>query len=350
MQYTQLGSSSLRISSVCLGSMTWGLQNTQEDADSQIEYALSQGITFIDTAEMYAVPPSPETYGKTETIIGNWLKRNREKRSDIVLATKIVGPGLSWVRGGSVLNKESVIAAVDASLARLQTDYIDLYQLHWPRRATPHFGKQWPGKISFSEVDVDAEKAHMHDVLLGIDAVIRTGKVRYVGLSNDTPWGIQSYLELEKEYGLPRIVSVQNEFNLTHAKDWPFLLEQCRHENIAYLPWSPLAGGLLTGKYHRGARPEGARWSLKKDSTPFRDTEAAHRAVAAYGAIAQKYGYTPAQLALAWCASIEGVTAPIIGATTMEQLKEDIDAFKRPLCDEARQEVEEVFQTFPAPY
>ncbi|MGM0461474.1 MAG: aldo/keto reductase [Fibrobacterota bacterium] len=350
MEYTTLGSSNEKVSRVCLGTMTWGLQNTQSDANEQIEYALSRGINFIDTAEMYAVPPSAETYGKTETIIGNWLKAHREKRKDIFLASKMVGPGLEWVRGGSVLDRQSVTEAVDQSLKRLQTDYIDLFQLHWPRRTTPHFGKQWPGTFSFYDIDSADETAIMGEVLLGLKDVIDAGKIRYFGLSNDTPWGLHTYLRLHEKYDLPRVVSMQNEFNLAHAKDYPLLIEHCIRENVAYLPWSPLAGGLLTGKYLDGARPEGSRWSLNKDSRPFRDTTAAQKATRAYRDIAEKHGYTAAQLALSWCDQVEGITSTIIGATSMKQLKENIDAFTKPLPQEMLEEISEVFRQYPAPF
>ncbi|MUL10923.1 aldo/keto reductase [Aliivibrio fischeri] len=350
MEYSTLGSSNLSVSRICLGSMTWGKQNTQEDANQQIDYALSQGINFIDTAEMYAVPPSPDTYGKTETIIGNWLAANPERRKEIILASKIAGPGLPWVRNAGPITGEAVIAAVDASLARLQTDYIDLYQLHWPNRTSPHFGKHFPNQFKFSEFDAKKEEADMLEILQALDTCVKAGKIHHIGLSDDTPWGINIYLKLSEKYDLPRMVSIQNEFSLLHAKDWPYLIENCIHENVAYLPWSPLAGGMLSGKYLDGKMPEGSRWTFSQRNGIFRDTPAANEAVRAYMNVAEKHGYTPCQLALAWCDQVDGVTSTIIGATSLEQLKEDIEAFSKPLSDEAISDINAVFRQYPMPF
>ncbi|MUK26771.1 aldo/keto reductase [Aliivibrio fischeri] len=350
MEYSTLGSSNLSVSRICLGSMTWGKQNTQEDANQQIDYALSQGINFIDTAEMYAVPPSPDTYGKTETIIGNWLAANPERRKKIILASKIAGPGLPWVRNAGPITGEAVIAAVDASLARLQTDYIDLYQLHWPNRTSPHFGKHFPNQFKFSEFDAKKEEADMLEILQALDTCVKAGKIHHIGLSDDTPWGINTYLKLSEKYDLPRMVSIQNEFSLLHAKDWPYLIENCIHENVAYLPWSPLAGGMLSGKYLDGKMPEGSRWTFSQRNGIFRDTPAANEAVRAYMNVAEKHGYTPCQLALAWCDQVDGVTSTIIGATSLEQLKEDIEAFSKPLSDEAISDINAVFREYPMPF
>jgi len=350
MDFSILGSSNLKVSRICLGSMTWGLQNNQSDANQQIDFALAQGINFIDTAEMYAVPPSADTYGKTETIIGNWLAANPQRRKDVILATKIAGSGLPWVRDGGPINAAAVVEAVDASLQRLQTDYIDLYQLHWPNRTTPHFGKHWPNQIQPSALDAADHQAQMLDILQGLQQCVEAGKIRHCGLSDDTPWGINTYLKLSEQHKLPRMVSIQNEFSLLHAKDWPYLIENCVQENVAYLPWSPLAGGLLSGKYANGERPEGSRWTYMQRNGIFRDTPQAHEAVAAYSEIAAGYGYTPAQLALAWCDQVDGVTSTIIGATSMSQLKEDIDAFAKPLSERAMQDIAEVFNRYPAPY
>jgi len=350
MEFSTLGSSGLSVSRVCLGSMTWGLQNNQQDANQQIEYALSQGINFIDTAEMYAVPPYPETYGKTETIIGNWLGATPARRKDIILASKIAGIGLPWVRDGGPISGDAVVNAVDASLKRLQTDYIDLFQLHWPNRTSPHFGKHQPNHFKFSDINADDHSAQMLDILQGLNRCVRAGKIRYCGLSDDTTWGINTYLKLSEKHDLPRMVSIQNEFSLLHAKDWPYLIENCVHEDIAYLPWSPLAGGLLSGKYLNGARPEGSRWTLMQRNGIFRDTATAHKAVSAYAEIAKQYGYTPAQLALAWCDQVDGVTSSIIGATNMQQLQDDIAAFTMPLSEQALSDISSVFKRYPAPF
>ncbi|MGJ8690924.1 MAG: aldo/keto reductase [Thalassotalea sp.] len=350
MKYSPLGSSGLSVSRVCLGSMTWGLQNNQQEANEQIDYALSQGINFIDTAEMYAVPPSADTYGKTETILGNWLGKNKPQRKDIVLASKIAGSGVPWIRNGANITGQAVIAAVDDSLKRLQTDYIDLYQLHWPNRTSPHFGKHWPNQIAISAVDAEAETAGMLDILQGLQTCVDAGKIKHCGLSDDSTWGINTYLKLSEKHNLPKMVSIQNEFNLLHAKDWPYLIENCVHENIAYLPWSPLATGILSGKYLNGEVPEGSRWTFMQRNGLFRDTELTHQAVAQYVEIAKKHGYTPAQLALAWCDQVDGVTSTIIGATTMGQLKENINAFDMPLNPDALKDINQIFKRFPATF
>ena len=350
MQYSLLGSSGQKVSRVCLGSMTWGLQNSQLEADKQIEYALNKGINFIDTAELYPVPPSGEKYGGTEVIIGNWLTKNTTRRTDLILASKIAGPGLPYIRGGAKISGESVVAAVDASLKRLQTDYIDLFQLHWPNRTSPHFSKHWPGKVKFSNFDSDYETNEMLEILQALDSCIKAGKIRFCGLSDDTPWGINTYLKLSEQHALPRMVSIQNEFSLLHAKDWPYLIENCVRENVAYLPWSPLAGGVLSGKYLDGKLPEGSRWTLEQRNGIFRDTPATHAATARYAEVANAYKLKPSQLALAWCDQVDGVTSTIIGATNMVHLKENIAAFETPLSDEAMQAINLVFKEYPVPF
>ncbi|PKH07053.1 aldo/keto reductase [Moritella sp. Urea-trap-13] len=350
MQFSILGSSGLSVSRVCLGSMTWGFQNNQQDANQQIDYALSQGVNFIDTAEMYAVPPSADTYGKTETIIGNWLAANPNRRKDIVLATKIAGPGLPWVRNGAPITGDAVVQAVDASLKRLQTDYIDLFQLHWPNRPNPHFSRHAPNDTRFSDINAADHTAQMLDILQGLKRCIDAGKIRYCGLSDDTTWGINTYLKLSQQYDLPRMVSIQNEFNLLHAKDWPYLIENCVHEDIAYLPWSPLATGMLSGKYLNNARPEGSRWTFSPPNKLYRNTDAAQLATAEYAEIAHQHGITPAQLALAWCDQVDGVTSTIIGATTLPQLTENINAFATPLTPQALADISAVFKRYPAPF
>jgi aryl-alcohol dehydrogenase-like predicted oxidoreductase len=311
---------------------------------------LSQGINFIDTAEMYSVPPKAETYGKTEKMIGNWLAANPHKRSEIILASKIAGNGIPWIRGGKDITGEAVIAAVDASLKRLQTDYIDLFQLHWPNRTSPHFAKHWPGHIRFSEVNAEAHSKQMLEILQALNACIQAGKIRYCGLSDDTPWGINEYLRLAEKYSLPKMVSIQNEFNLLHTKDWPYLIENCVHANVAYLPWSPLGGGVLSGKYLNGQRPEGSRWSIAQRNGLLRDKPNVEAAVSAYAEIAQGFNITPSQLALAWCNQVDGVTSTIIGATSLTQLIEDIDAFKMTLPDDVLKQVNKVIRTYPLPF
>jgi aryl-alcohol dehydrogenase-like predicted oxidoreductase len=350
MKRNPLGASGLEVSEICLGTMTWGTQNDQLDADAQIEHALESEIDFIDTAEMYAVPPTAETYGTTETILGNWIHRNPGRRDEFVLATKIAGNGLRWIRGGADIDGPAILQSIDASLQRLQTDYIDLYQLHWPNRTSPHFGKHWPNRLKFSEVDAATQEAGMLEILRALDRAIKAGKIRHFGLSDDTPWGIQTYLKLAREHDLPAPVSIQNEFNLLHAKDWPYLIETCVHEQIAYLPWSPLAGGVLSGKYLNGQRPPGSRWSKSQRNGLFRDTSAVHKAVETYARIAREHHITPAQLALAWCRQVDGVTSTIIGATSMEQLREDIAAFTVDLSEGVLDTVDETIRQFPMPF
>ena len=350
MKKVKLGSSDLNVTEVCLGSMTWGLQNTQEEGFEQIDYALDVGINFIDTAEMYSAPPRKENFGATETIIGNWFEANPGKREQVILASKISGRGIPWIRDGGPITGSTVKEAIDGSLQRLKTDYIDLYQLHWPNRATPHFARHWPGSIDPSKGDAAAEEAGMLEILNALNDAILAGKIRHCGLSDDTPWGISKYLELAKEHDLPKMVSVQNEFSLLHLKDWPYLIENCILNNVAYLPWSPIAGGALSGKYANGAKPENCRWTIQQRNGIFRDTSQSHQAIAAYQAVADKHGLSSVQLSLAWVYQCTGVTSTIIGATSMEQLKEDIAAYDIALSDEILEEVGAVIKQFPQPF
>ncbi|WP_371194172.1 aldo/keto reductase [Glaciecola sp. SC05] len=347
MQYSSLGRSDLSVSRVCLGSMTWGIQNTQQDADEQIQYALEKGVNFIDTAEMYPVPPNAETYGDTERMIGDWLSRHSNKRKDIIIASKIAGAGFPYVRNASNISKESIPLALEDSLARLQTDYIDVYQLHWPNRTSPHFGKHWPNQLKPTELDVTKEREGMRGIVEALGEAINSGKIRHWGLSDDTPWGIHTYLNLCDELGVPRPVSIQNEFNLLHLKDWPFLIESCVYEEIAYLPWSPLAGGLLSGKYLGGARPEGSRWTLMQRNGLFRNTENSEQAVKQFSELAATHSMTSSQLALAWCDQVDGVSSTIIGATSMNQLQENIEAFDLTLSQSSLDDIDAIIKRYP---
>lgn len=350
MQFSRLGAANIDVSRVCLGTMTWGCQNNQADADVQLDYALAQGVNFIDTAEMYAIPPTADTYGATERIIGNYLQRNSAKRQNIILASKMAGPGLAYVRGGGDMTGQALLQAVDGSLARLQTDYIDLYQLHWPNRVSPHFAKHHPGRISFSNVNSAQQTEQMLDVLHALDSCVKAGKIRFCGLSNETPWGISQYLQLSKQHNLPRMVSIQNEFSLLHTKDWPYLIEQCVQENMAYLPWSPLAGGALTGKYLGGARPAGTRWSMLQRNGLFRDTPQSNQAIAAFNELARSHNVAAAELALAWVNQLDGVSATIIGATSLAQLKQNIRAFSLALTPAMLDDIALFLQRYPAPF
>lgn len=350
MKYTKLGHSPLTVSRVCLGSMTWGLQNDQRQAFEQIDWAFDQGINFIDTAEMYAVPPTAETYGKTETIIGHWFQTHANLRKEIILATKIVGPGLNYIRDGGPISKKSIHQAVEASLKRLQTDYIDLYQLHWPNRQSPHFGKHWPNAYQHTAVDATQQQQDMLEILEGLQECVVAGKIRFCGLSNETPWGLEQYLSLAKQHNLPRMVSMQNEFHLLDHKDWPHMLESCVHHDVAYLPWSPLSSGMLTGKYLNGARPVGSRWTLTQRMGLFRNTELSEQAVAAFVEVANSHQITPVQLALGWIDQVDGITATIIGATQMTQLRENIEAFAEPLSEAVLSDIQAVIKRYPRTY
>jgi aryl-alcohol dehydrogenase-like predicted oxidoreductase len=350
MKYVKLGSSPINVSRVCLGSMTWGVQNSQADANAQIDYALKRGINFIDTAEMYAIPPSEETYGKTESIIGNWLAKNPAQRDNIVLASKIAGPGFSYIRDGSHISGKTVVEAVNGSLSRLKTDYIDLYQLHWPNRTSPHFGNHWTEGIQYTDVNAEEQTEQMLDILSGLSTCIKEGKIRHCGLSDDTPWGINQYLRLSEKYDLPRMVSIQNEFSLLQTKDWPYLIENCINENIAYLPWSPLATGILTGKYIDGVRPQGSRWTFMQRNGLFRDSDLSNKAASAYVNLAKRHNISPAHLALAWCDQVNGVTSTIIGATTMMQLEENIDALEQPLSLEVLTDINQLLRKYAMPF
>lgn len=350
MRYSRLGHSELSVSRVCLGTMTWGTQNSQQEANAQIEYALSQGVNFIDTAEMYGIPPTVKTYGSTETVIGNWIAANPARRQEFVLASKIAGNGLGYIRQGGDITGAAVITSVDASLRRLQTDYIDLYQLHWPNRTSPHFAKHHPGMLRFTEVDAAAHSRQMLEILQALDGCVKAGKIRHFGLSDDTPWGINEYIRLSEQHGLARVTSIQNEFSLLHSKDWPYLIENCVHADVAYLPWSPLAGGALTGKYLDGVRPAGTRWSTLQRNGLFRDTEMSNAAIKTYIDVAERHGLAPTQMALAWVNQVDGVTSTIIGATSLEQLREDIAAFDLSLSEAVLQDIDTVHRQYPMPF
>ncbi|MEM6781585.1 MAG: aldo/keto reductase [Pseudomonadota bacterium] len=358
MEYTKLGTSDLNVSRCCLGTMTWGEQNTEAEGHEQMDYALDQGVNFWDTAEMYAVPPSPETCGKTEEFIGSWFAKTG-KRNDVILATKVAGRGLAnlpydgqgdWIRGlKHKADRKNIEEAIEGSLRRLKTDYIDLYQLHWPNRENMHFGRHWGGTIDFSDTDTKTEIEEFTEILTVMDELVKAGKIRYFGLSDDSPWAMMTYLHLAEKHSLPRIVSIQNEYSLMRRADENQLSEVCVREDIGYLPWSPLAGGMISGKYLNGARPEGSRWSL--DSRPNgRDTERSQNTVKAYMAVAEKHGLDVCQMALKWCDMRPFVASTIIGATKMEQLKTDIAAFDITLSDEVLSDIDEVYRKYPIPF
>lgn len=343
-----LGSTGLPVSKFCLGTMTWGEQNTEAEGHEQMDYAISEGINFFDVAELYPTPPAKETQGRTEEIIGTWFAA-RKNRDKIILATKMTGPGYPWIRGGAALSAAQVRIAVDSSLKRLQTDYIDLYQLHWPNRPFPHFDRHWAGAIDFTKTDTQAEVAGQLDVLRALGDLVKQGKIRHIGLSDDTAWGIMSYLALATQHNLPRMATIQNEFSLLRRTDDPYVAEVCVRENIAYLPWSPLGGGVLTGKYLGGARPAGSRWAIDKRKA-FRDTPTTEKAVLAYKEIAEAHGLDLAQMALAFCAQQSFVTSTIIGATSMAQLRTNIEAARLVLSPDVMKAIDAVQRIYPRPY
>lgn len=347
MKYKKLGRTDLDVSLICLGTMTWGVQNTQDEGFEQMDYALEQGVNFFDTAEMYAVPPTAETYGKTEEIIGNWFAA-RQNRDQVILATKIAGPGLPWVRAGqNVIDRKNINLAVEGSLKRLQTDYIDLYQLHWPNRGSYHFSQHW-GFMPAGQ-NPEKHKDNILEVLHALDELVKAGKIRHVGLSNETAWGSMQYLEYAKKHDLPRMVSIQNEYSLLCRLFEPELAEVSLYEDLGLLAWSPLATGLLTGKYADGNLPAGSRWTLLKDPTA-RNSEYAHKAVDAYLDIAKRHDLDPAQMALAFVNQQPFVTANIIGATSMAQLKANIESVNITLNDAVLAEITDVYRRYTRPY
>jgi aryl-alcohol dehydrogenase-like predicted oxidoreductase len=345
MEYRKLGRTDLQISAIGLGTMTWGFQNTQEQGFEQMDYALERGINFFDTAEMYAIPPTPDTFGTTETIIGNWFAA-RKNRDKVVLATKITGPGLPWIRNGGIINKESIQLALEASLKRLQTDYVDLYQLHWPNRGSYHFGKTWNYAPRF---DVQKETDNFLEVLRTLENLIQAGKIRYFGLSNETAWGITKWLQLAEQHSLPRAVSIQNEYSLLCRHFEPDLSEIALNEDCGLLAWSPLCRGMISGKYLNGARPEGARLSI--------ETRPEHRvrpltdaAIARYIDLAKRHELDVCQLAIAFVNSKPFVSSTLVGATTMTQLKTDIDSISLTLSDEIDTEIDAIRREYPMPF
>ncbi len=325
MQMKTLGATPLKVSPICLGTMTFGEQNSEADAHSQLDYALERGINFIDTAEMYPVMPRAETQGATERFIGSWLRKTG-RRERIVLATKAAGPnpGLTWVRGGAQnLDAGNIRAAVEASLKRLQTDHIDLYQMHWPSRNVPIFGA--------SRFDPDKERpcVAIEDTLAALGALIDAGKIGHIGVSNESAWGVSEYIKQAEMTGLPRIATIQNLYNLTaRAFETQLLDETCFRENVSLLAYSPLAFGQLSAKYLDDPRAPGRLTRFPASWSPRYLRPGVLAAVQEYAQLARTNGMTPAQMALAWCYSRWFVASTIIGATTLAQLKENIDAFE----------------------
>ncbi|MDX2071763.1 MAG: NADP(H)-dependent aldo-keto reductase [Haliscomenobacter sp.] len=345
MQYRQLGKTELQVSTICLGTMTFGEQNTEAEGHAQMDYALEQGINFFDTAEMYSVPSRKETQGSTERIIGTWFKKtgNRDK---IILASKVTGPfGLYQLdRGPFDFSKEQINAALEGSLQRLQTDYIDLYQLHWPERKMNMFGKR-----GFAYDPNDPWVDNFKEVLHALDELVKAGKIRHVGLSNEVPWGLMRFLQESERHNLTRVVSIQNPYNLLNRLFEVGLAEMAIREKVGLLAYSPLGFGRLSGKFNRpGEDLSKARINLFKQYTRYNSPQCLE-AVEKYLQIAEKYGLNPTHLALSFVNSRPFLTSNIIGATTMEQLKENIDSIEVNLSEEVLREIDAVHAAIPDP-
>jgi len=343
MNYRKLGNTDLDVSTICLGTMTWGEQNTQEEGFEQMDFALDQGINFIDTAELYAVPPRKETYGHTESIIGNWFEKTK-KREKVILATKVAGPARDYLRKGenSFVGK-NLDDALNDSLKRLKTDYIDLYQLHWPERNVNIFGK-------LGYVHEENEWNNFEQVLENLKKYIDQGKIRYIGLSNETPWGVMNYLKLHKDKNLPRMMSIQNPYSLLNRSFETGLSEVSIREKIGCLAYSPLASGYLSGKYRNGSFPKGSRMERDGDFWKYRyNTPNMEKAVEEYYKISKKYNLDLSQMSLKFCEVQNFMTSVIIGATTMEQLKTDIESVNVNLSEDIIKEINEVQKLYPNP-
>ena len=344
MNYRKLGNTDLDVSTICLGTMTWGEQNSQEEGFEQMDYALDQGINFWDTAELYSVPPKEETFGHTEIIIGNWLSK-RKNRDKIILASKISGPGMSYIRGGGPqFSKENFSLAIENSLKRLKTDYIDLYQLHWPERKTNFFGK-----LGYEHKDSSDEWNNFESILINLEKFIKQGKIRYIGLSNETPWGLSKFLEVSKLKSLPKMMSVQNAYNLLCRTYEIGIAEISIREESGLLAYSPLAGGFLTGKYQNNNLPENSRQKLFGDYYTRYNKPHASLVIEKYFNIAKKFGLDFAQMSIKFCEIQPFMTSVIIGATTMEQLKINIESVNVNLGDENITEINKIQKLYPNP-
>ncbi len=346
MEYRKLGRTDLKVSAICLGTMTWGEQNTEAEGFEQMDYALERGVNFFDTAELYAVPPKAETQGFTETIIGNYFK-TRKNRDKVILATKVAGrSNMNWFRNSgenTELNRSNIEEAVNASLSRLQTDYIDLYQLHWPDRPVNAFGSQ-VYKQQGDEIN------SIEEILEVLQDLVKAGKIRHVGLSNENPWGTSEFIRLSNQKGLPRMQSIQNAYNLLNRVFEYGLAEFSHREDIGLLAYSPLAQGMLSGKYLNGAKPAGTRGVLFGRLERYQ-TPNAEVAIEKYVQIAKDFDLDPTQMANQFVTTREFVTANIIGATSMPQLKTAIDSTEIKLTDEILAAIEEVhlWHTNPCP-
>jgi len=346
MKKIPLGRTDLNVTRICLGTMTFGEQNTEAEAHSQLDYAIERGINFIDTAEMYPVPPSAGTQGATERFIGSWLKKSG-KRVDIVLATKAAGPNpnQTWIRGGRQnLDAANLRAALDASLKRLQTDYVDLYQLHWPSRNVPIFGSN-----SFDPAK-ERPSIAIEETLAALGELVKEGKIRHIGVSNESPWGVCEFIKQAETKGLPRIATIQNLYNLTaRAFETTLLDEVCYRENVSLLAYSPLAFGQLSAKYVDNPQARGRLTIYPPTWSPRYLRPAVFAAVKEYAALARDNGFSPAQMALAWCYQRWNVASTIIGATSLNQLKENIDAEQVVLPDEVVAAIDAIHARYTNP-
>jgi len=340
MKYRKLANTNLDVSVICLGTMTYGEQNTESEAHEQLDYSIANGINLIDTAEMYAIPPKEETQGLTEKIIGTWLAK-RKDREKIYVATKVAGPGMEYLRGGSRLDKKQIFQAVDDSLKRLQTDYIDLYQVHWPERKSNYFGRL--GYEYSDEMGVSIE-----ETLEAMTDLVKSGRVRYIGISNETPWGTIRYLNIAKEKSMEKIVTIQNPYSLLNRIYEVGLAEISQHENVGLLAYSPLGFGQLTGKYINRT-DKNSRLGLFGDWFTRYSNEECLGAVKKYLKIADKYNLSLTHLALAFVNTRPFVTSNIIGATTMEQLKENIDSVNIEITETMLEDINQVHSSQPNP-
>jgi len=342
MNYKKLGNTDLDVSTICLGTMTWGEQNTQEEGFEQMDYALDQGVNFWDTAELYAVPPRKETYGHTEVIIGNWFEKTK-KRDQVILASKVAGPARNYLRNGeNSFTGPNLESALENSLKRLKTDYIDLYQLHWPERNVNNFGR-----LNYTHKENNWNQ--FEDILGELNKYIDKGKIRYVGLSNETPWGVLNYLKISKEKNLPRMMSIQNPYSLLNRSYEIGLSEVSIREEIGCLAYSPLASGYLTGKYRNNNFPKGSRMERDFDFwTRYRKPNT-EKAIELYYEISNKYELDMSQMSLKFCEIQDFMTSVIIGATTMEQLKTNIESVNIKLSDDVIKEINNVQTIYPNP-
>lgn len=344
MEYRTLGNTGISVPALCLGTMTWGQQNTEDEAHEQLEYAVDEcGLYFIDTAELYPVPPASDLQGRTETYIGNWLQK-RGRREDLVLASKVSPAALLQTREVSEpprLDRSSIHAAIDGTLERLQTEYIDLYQVHWPERSTNYFGIR--GYAHNQEEDTTP----IRETLAALAELVKAGKVRHIGVSNETPWGVAEYLRLAREEGMPRIASIQNQYSLINREFELGLAEFSMREQVGLLAYSVLSMGVLTGKYLDGAKPEGARFTDFTRSANRYNAPEVQEAVRQYVELAKRYDMDPATMAIAFATTREFTTSTIIGARTMEQLRTAIDAGSVTLPEAMMQEIAEIHRTYP---